>query len=148
MKLCFGVYCISDILQAHRVMCHRQRTLFDKYDFYNNTIRNISTTIVMGLPLLKNLCSHGALTRYVKLRVAHAPGMLRTFSPPPQVSYPNMPWCMPVLLTSSFVWSRWRGKVPGIPSAYASRKFAYLVRGPLSADHYSLNRCSFWNQHH
>ena len=26
---------------------------------------------------------HGPLTRYAKLRVAHAPGMPRTFSPPP-----------------------------------------------------------------
>ena len=26
---------------------------------------------------------HGPLTRYVKLRVAHAPGMPGTFSPPP-----------------------------------------------------------------
>ena len=28
-------------------------------------------------------CFHGLLTRYVKLRVAHAPGMPGTFSPPP-----------------------------------------------------------------
>ena len=33
---------------------------------------------------------HGRLTRYVKLRVAQAPGMAGTFSPPPQVSNPNM----------------------------------------------------------
>ena len=59
---------------------------------------------------------HGPLARYVKLRVAHAPGM---FSPPPRVSDPDMhhgtyvthvPWCMPGLLTSGFFWSRWRGK--------------------------------------
>ena len=31
-----------------------------------------------------------ALTRYVKLRVAHAPGMSGTFSPPPRVSDPDM----------------------------------------------------------
>ena len=43
---------------------------------------------------------HGPLTRYVKLRVAHAPGMPRTFSPSP--TYKNhrcqllthVPWCM------------------------------------------------------
>ena len=28
-------------------------------------------------------CLHGPLTRYVKLQVAHAPGMSGTFSPPP-----------------------------------------------------------------
>ena len=55
------------------------------------------------------------LTRNVKLRVTHAPGMPGTFSPPPRVSYPNMhhgtcvkhvPWCMPGSLTNGFIWSR------------------------------------------
>ena len=62
---------------------------------------------------------HGPLTRYVKLRVAHAPGMPGTFFPPPRVSDPGMhhgtcvtrvPWCMPGSLTGGFFWSRWRGK--------------------------------------
>ena len=62
---------------------------------------------------------HGPLTRYVKLRVAHATGMPGTPSPPPQVSDPNMhhgtcvthvPYCMPGSLTSGFLWSRWCGK--------------------------------------
>ena len=62
---------------------------------------------------------HGSLARYVKLRVVHAPGMPGTFSPPPRVSYPDMrhgtcvmhvPRCMSGLLTSGFIWSRWRGK--------------------------------------
>ena len=33
---------------------------------------------------------HGPLARYVKLRVAHAPGMPGTFSPPPRVIDPDM----------------------------------------------------------
>ena len=46
-------------------------------------------------------------------------GMPGTFSPPPQVSDPDInhgtcvthvPWCMPGSLTSVFFWSRWRGK--------------------------------------
>ena len=58
---------------------------------------------------------HGHLTRYVKLRVAHAPGMPGTFPPPPRVSDPEMhhgtcvthvPWCMLGSLTSGFLWSR------------------------------------------
>ena len=62
---------------------------------------------------------NGPLARYVKLQVAHAPGIPGTFSPPPQVSDPDMhhgtcvthvPWCMPGSLTSSFLWCRWRGK--------------------------------------
>ena len=34
--------------------------------------------------------NYGPLDRYVKLWVAHAPGMLGTFSLPPQVSLPDM----------------------------------------------------------
>ena len=33
---------------------------------------------------------HGPLTNYVKLSVAHAPGMPGTFSPPPRISDPEM----------------------------------------------------------
>ena len=63
--------------------------------------------------------AHGPLARYVKLRVAHAPGMPGTFSPPPRVSDPDMyhgscvthvPWCMSGSLTGGFIWNRWRGK--------------------------------------
>ena len=59
---------------------------------------------------------HGPLIRYVKLRVAHAPGM---FSPSPRVSDPDthhgtrvtyVSWCMPGSLTSGFLSSRWWGK--------------------------------------
>ena len=41
-------------------------------------------------PFHKTLRAHGPLLRYVKLRVAHAPGMRGTFSPPPWVSDPDM----------------------------------------------------------
>ena len=62
---------------------------------------------------------HGPLTRYVTLRVAHAPGMPGTFSPSPRISDPDMhhgtcvmhvPWCMPGSLTNGFLGSRWREK--------------------------------------
>ena len=84
---------------------------------------------------------HGPLARYVKLRVAHAPGMPGTFSPPQLVSDPDMhhgtcvthvPWCMPGPLTSGFLWSRLRENVPGIPGACATGNFTYLVRGPCN----------------
>ena len=39
---------------------------------------------------LYKTCCYGPLARYVKLRIAHAPGMSRTFSPPPRVSDPDM----------------------------------------------------------
>ena len=83
------------------------------------------------------------LDRYVKLRIAHAPGMSGTFSPPPRVSDPGMhhgtcvthvPWCMPGSQTSGFLWRRWRGNVPGIPGACATRNFTYLARGPWDGE--------------
>ena len=76
-------------------------------------------TDVLTNPLSDYPCDHGPLARYAKLRVAHAPGMPGTFSPPPLVSDPDthhgtcvthVPWCMPGSLSSGFLWSRWRGK--------------------------------------
>ena len=59
------------------------------------------------------LCScHGPLTRYAKLRVAHASGMPGTFFPRLRVSDPDMhhgagvthvQWCMPGSLMSDFL---------------------------------------------
>ena len=66
-----------------------------------------------------NNIMHGHLTRYVKLRVAHGPGIPGTCSPRPRVSEPDMhhgtctsyvPWCMSGSLTSGFLSSQWRGK--------------------------------------
>ena len=57
-----------------------------------------------------NVFCNVSLARYVKLRVAHAPGMPVTFSPPPRVSDPGMhhgtcvthvPWYMSRSLTSA-----------------------------------------------
>ena len=79
------------------------------------------------------------LTRYVKLRIAHAPGMPGTFprhrlQKKALVSdlgmhhgtcVTHVPWCMSGSLT------RGGGEnVPGIPGACATRNFTYLVRGP------------------
>ena len=66
-----------------------------------------------------NRDGHGPLARYVKLRVAHVPGMPGTFSPPPLISDPDMhrgtcvthvPGCMPGSLISGFFWNQRRGK--------------------------------------
>ena len=88
--------------------------------------------------------------RYVKLRVAHAPGMPGTFSPSSWVSDLDMqhgtcvthvPWCMPGSLTNDFFWSRWRGKsAPGIPGACATHNFTYLARDPWSSPCHSYRR--------
>ena len=79
-------------------------------------------------------CRYGPLARYVKLRVADAPGIPGTFSPSPRVSDPDMhhgtcvthvPLCLPRSLTSGFVWSRWQGK----HSRNSHRNFTYMIRG-------------------
>ena len=90
---------------------------------------------------------YGPIVRYVKLRVMHAPGMPGTFSPPPRVSDPNMhhgtcvthvPWCIPGLIASGSLWSRWRGKCSGhfrrmrIPQFYVSGKGPILRVSQLS----------------
>ena len=86
----------------------------------------------------------GLLPDTLKLRIAHAPVMPGTFSPPPTskemlVSDPGMhhgtcvthvPWCMLGSL------SRGGGEnVPGILSACTTHNFAYLSRGPLRQFH-------------
>ena len=67
--------------------------------------------------LLRLASSHGPRTKYVKLRVAQAPGMPGAFFPLPRFSDPDMchgtcvthvSWRMPVSLTSGFIWCRWK----------------------------------------
>ena len=95
---------------------------------------------------------HGPLARYVKLRVAHAPGMPGTFSPPSQVSDPDMhhgtcvthvPWCIPGSLTSGFLWNRWCENIPGILGACSTPNFTYLVRGPCRPNIYKMHICQY-----
>ena len=82
--------------------------------------------------------NNGPLVRYIKLQVAHAPGMPGTFSPPSRESDPgkhhgtcvtHVPWCMLGSITSGFLWGRWRGKLSrhsrrmrSIPQFYVSGK--------------------------
>ena len=64
-------------------------------------------------------------------------------SPPPRVSALNVhhgtcvthvPGCMPGSLSSSILWSRWRGKRSG-RMRNPHRNFTYLIRGPLQWHH-------------
>ena len=112
-------------------------TTFLYYNTGRYPTRGVSLEYVVGKFMMA--WWHGPLARYVKLRVAHAPGMPGMFSPPPRVSDPDIhhgtcvthvPWCMPASLISGFLWSRWRVNVPGIPSACTTHYFTYLVRGP------------------
>ena len=85
--------------------------------------------------------SYGPLARYVILRVAHVPGMPWTFSPLPLVSDPDMhhgacvthaSWCMPGSLTSSFLWSRWRGKRSRHSWRMHNLQFYVFGKGPIA----------------
>ena len=84
---------------------------------------------------------HGPLARYVKLRVAHAPGMLGTYSPPSRVSDPDMyhgtcathvPWCTPGSLTSDVFWSQCRGKLSQHSRRMRNLKFYVSRKRPIS----------------
>ena len=79
----------------------------------------LSTSFTSFIVVILEVSDHGPLAGYVKLQVAHAPGMPVTFSPPPRVCDPDMhhgtcetrvPLCMTGSLTSGFIWSRWRGQ--------------------------------------
>ena len=103
----------------------------------------------------------GPLTRYIKLRVAHAPGMPGTFSPPPQVNDPDMhhgtcvthvPWCMPGSLTIGLLWSRWQGKYSRHPRRMRNPQFYVSGKRPMTTFgyhwYYVVIRLSLREDHH
>ena len=91
--------------------------------------------IMSCIDVITNLW-HGPLARYVKLRVAHAPGMPGAFSPPAQVSDPTCitshasrtcrDACRDRLLAVAIE----VGGGENVPSACATCNFMYLTRGP------------------
>ena len=91
---------------------------------------------------------HGPLARYIKLRVGHAPGMLRMLSSSPRVRDPdmhnstcttNVPWCMPESLTSGFLWGCWRAKRSRHSRSMHNPQFYVSGRGPLVSISSPLN---------
>ena len=87
-----------------------------------------------------HFAANGSLTRYVKWRVAHAPEMPGTFSPPPRVSDPDMHrgTCVTHVRDACRDWKLALSlevcggeNVPGIPGACATRNFTHLARGPF-----------------
>ena len=94
---------------------------------------------------------NGPLARYVKLRVVHAPGMLGTFSPPPQVSYSDMhhgkcvmhvPWCMPGSLTTVFFKSVAGKMLPTFPAHALPAILRILRKRPMF--YYRLGNANVW----
>ena len=87
------------------------------------------------------LVTYGPLAKYVKLWVAHAPGMPGTFYPLPRVSDPDMhygtcmthvPWCMPGSLTSGVCGSRCRGKRSRHSRRMRNPQFYVSGKGPMT----------------
>ena len=158
---CRGVFCEFNVwIMFHCCRCSAVCNIMKQwpalyvflypYDIPDRVITALDCTWEIHVYLLissrNRLQENGPLTRYVKLRVAHAPGMSGTFSPPPQVSDPDMrhgtcvthvPWCMPGSLTSGFLWRRWRRKRSRLsrrmhnPQFYVSGKRS-MPRGPFA----------------
>ena len=78
------------------------------------------------------MVSNGPLTRYVKLRVAHALG---TFSPPLGLAIPTCITArashMSGTLTSGFLWRRWRGKRSRHSRRMRNPQFYVCVKRPM-----------------
>ena len=114
--------------------------------------RNVTSPllIIAGGHCSFHRCMNGPLARYVKLWVAHAPGMPETFSPPPtsketasyrsrQTSRHVRNACAVMHVGIANPWRR--GNVPGIPGACATRNFTYLTRGPWPLMNSSSSMC-------
>ena len=113
---------------------------FCRWQFQFNFVelKSLYFSFFQGVQLA--ISQHGPLTRYVKMWVAHAPGMPGTFSPAPRVSGPDMhhgtcvthvPWCMSGSLTSGFLWSRWRGKRSGHSRRMRNLQFYVSGKRPM-----------------
>ena len=87
--------------------------------------------------------SNWPLAWYLRLRVAHAPGMPGTFSPPPRVSDPDMHHGTGVthvtLCMSGSLFGRWRGKRSRHSRRMRNPQFNVSGKKPMAAEwHVSL----------
>ena len=94
---------------------------------------------------------HGPLIRYVELRVAQAPGMPGTITPPPRVGDPDMHhgtcvthvlWCMPGSLTSGFLSSGWREKRSRHSRRMRNPQFCVSGKRPMIIGVFPLQVCT------
>ena len=83
---------------------------------------------------------HGPLTRYVKLRVAHSPGMPGTLPRHRRLPIPtcimaravtHVRWCIPGSLTHGFLWRRWRGKLSRHSRRMRNPQFYVSCKRPI-----------------
>ena len=120
------------ILRNHMLPCIRRSFVVVQ----DNAPPNVTRDMVASVDW------HGPLARYVKLRVAHAPGIPGTFSPLLGGSDPDMhhgtcvthvPWCMSGSLTSGFLRSRWRRKRSRHSRRMRSTQFNISGKRPMAS---------------
>ena len=113
-------------------------------------ISNVQNPIFHSSHDKESILSNGRLTRYVKTRVALAPGMPRTFSRhrlqrKPLVSdcgmhhgtcVTHVPWCISGSLT--------RGDGENVPGACATLNFTNLARSPCHTNPHRHSTWYFW----
>ena len=101
---------------------------------YRQSMCTSHSRAVRRLVVCKERCTprcsplHGLLSRYLKLRVAHAPGMLGTFSHHRRLAIPT---CMPGSLSSSFLLSWRRGKCSRRSRRMHNPKFYVSGKRPM-----------------
>ena len=129
---CYISICIVNICSVSKIAVWYCKTKFCSFD-------------VATLYLSIHTYTHGPLTRYVKLWVAHAPGMPRTFSPTPISKEITNKWSRHAsrhvrharaVMHAGIANPRWRGKRSRhYTGAWTTRSLTYLAWGPW------INRC-------
>ena len=111
--------CVSLLVHLSPTYSPLSRTAFVWIEVKRSAVEWNRTCHPGGHYQLYYTVTRGPLARYIKLRVAHAPGMPGTSSSTPWVSDLDMhhdtcvthvPCCLPGSLTNGFLWSRWWGK--------------------------------------
>ena len=129
MKTIFIDICDTSNSLSYALHTHNQiRIPFDWIQSIRTQIDTKINTMAAG-----NRTNHGPLSRYVKSRVAHAPGMPRTFSRyrlqrKPLVSDPSMRDARAVMQVG-IAYLQWRGKRSRHSRRMRTLNLTYLARG-------------------
>ena len=128
----------------HKLLCHGSNIYLFYFIFLSR-----------GKGQYMNFGRNGPPARYIKLRVAHAPGMPGTFFPTPRVSNHDMhhdtcethvPWYTPGSLTSGFLWTRSRGKRSRHSWRMHNPQFYVSGKRPISWPHWHALLHIQWNR--
>ena len=131
--------------RSRRISLRKYKIYLDFQSYPNTEMSQVVKSLLHGwnVSSMQHAQHHGPLARYVKWRVAHAPGMPGTFSSPPWVSDPDtyhgmcvthVLWCKPGSLTTSFLWSQGRGKRSWHSRSMRNQQFYVSGKRPMVAD--------------